>query len=162
MIFLRINKARFSELINDNKDSLYRVAKGILKIEEDAEDAIQNSIIKAYEKLYTLRKEEYFKTWIIRILINECNNIIRKNKKIIKIDDTVIYSIKYEDKYDEIDLRESVRNLEKDLREVTILFYYEDMSQRDIAKILKIKEGTVKSRLFRARTKLYESIKEES
>lgn len=161
MILRKIDKEKFSELVCLNKESFYRVAKGILDVESDIEDAIQTTIVKAYEKLYTLRNEEYFKTWMIRILINECNMIIRKNKRIVHIEDNSLNEAKYEDKYEDIDLREAIRNLDNDLRDVTVLFYYEDMSQKEIAKVLKIKETTVRTRLFRARNKLYELIKEE-
>ena len=75
----------FLTLINENRLNVYRVARGILKSEHDIEDAIQNTVVKAYEKINTLKKDEFFKTWLIRILINECNEIIRKNKKIENI-----------------------------------------------------------------------------
>ncbi len=57
---------------------MYRVAKGILKVEEDIEDAIQTTILIAFNKINTLKDERYFKTWLIRILINECNKIYKK------------------------------------------------------------------------------------
>lgn len=67
-------------------DNLYRVSYGILQNEEDASDAISNATLKAYEKITTLKNQEYFKTWITRILINECNSIIKQKQKIIYID----------------------------------------------------------------------------
>ncbi|MDZ5254545.1 sigma-70 family RNA polymerase sigma factor [Clostridium sp. LIBA-8841] len=70
----------FELLIKENLTSMYRVAKGILKIEEDVEDAIQTTILIAFNKINTLKDERYFKTWLIRILINECNKIYKKNK----------------------------------------------------------------------------------
>lgn len=70
-------KQAFARLIEDNKVSMYRVALGILGAKQDVEDAIQNSIIKAYEGIIYLKRNEYFKTWLIRILINECNRILK-------------------------------------------------------------------------------------
>ena len=66
------DKAAFSELIDCHRQTLYRVAKGILKSDFDVADAIQEAIISAYKNIGSLKNEDYFKTWIIRILINEC------------------------------------------------------------------------------------------
>lgn len=75
------NKEAFGRLIECNKVSMYRVAVSMLGSKEDIEDSIQNSIIKAYEGIIKLKKNEYFKTWLIRILINECKRISTKTKK---------------------------------------------------------------------------------
>lgn len=154
------NKEAFIKVIKEHEGTLYRVAKGILRSEEDTEDAIQNTIIKAYEKASTLKNEEYFKTWLIRILINESNLIIRKNKKLISVEeiDNERYHI---DSYENIDITRAIEGLNENLRIVTLLFYYEDISIKEIAKILLIPEGTVRSRLTRARKELYEIMKED-
>ncbi|MBL4931572.1 RNA polymerase sigma factor [Clostridium paridis] len=154
------NKEAFIKVIKQHELTLYRVAKGILKLEEDTEDAIQNTIIKAYEKISTLKNDEYFKTWLIRILINESNLIIRKNKKLVPIEE--IETEKYHiDSYENIDITRAIEGLSENLRIVTLLFYYEDISIKDIAKILGIPEGTVRSRLTRARKELYEIMRED-
>ena len=69
------SKEAFIELIEENLTSIYRVSKGILSSEDDVEDAIQNTILLAFKNIKTLKKEEYFKTWLIKILINESNKI---------------------------------------------------------------------------------------
>lgn len=143
----------FLTLINENRLNIYRVARGILKSEHDIEDAIQNTVVKAYEKINTLKKDEFFKTWLIRILINECNEIIRKNKRIETINDGSNEE-RYNDTYENIDLINAINELNEELRITTVLFYFEDMPIKDIAITLKIPEGTVRSRLSRAREKL--------
>ncbi len=70
-------------LIHTEKVKMYRIAKAMLRDETNIEDAIQTTILKAYENIKKLKKEEFFQTWLIRILMNECNNIIRTYKKII-------------------------------------------------------------------------------
>ena len=60
--------------------AMYKVARGILDNDEDAADAIQDTILTCFEKIHTLKNPEYFKTWMIRILINECNKIHRHYK----------------------------------------------------------------------------------
>ena len=150
----------FLELINENKLNIYRVARGILSNEHDIEDAIQNTIIKAYEKINTLKKNEFFRTWLVRILINECNEIIRKNKRIVSINESN-HEEKYNDYYENIDLTNAINSLSEELRVTTVLFYFEDMSIKDIALILNIPNGTVRSRLSRARKILREIIGED-
>ena len=72
----------FVELIEENKQAMYKVAVGILKNDFDAADAIQQSILTCYEKLKELEKAQYFKTWLLRILINNCNQMLREQKKV--------------------------------------------------------------------------------
>lgn len=154
------DKEAFLALIDENKLNIYRVAKGMLRDEKDVEDAIQNTIIKAYSNIKTLKHNEYFRTWLIKVLINECNMILRSNKKTVALD-LVIDNGQEMECLKNLDLTRSVNSLSEDLRVVTVLFYFEDMTQKDIAKFLQIPEGTVKSRLTRARKKLYEVLEEE-
>lgn len=155
----RGDKEAFLALIDENRLNLYRVARGILKDKEDIEDALQNTIINSFEKLGSLKKDEYFRTWIIKILINECNKILRKNKKITTLVENLDTEI-YSDSYENLDLTRAINDLSEELRITTVLFYFEDMSLKDIAKVLKIPEGTVRSRLTRARSKIREVMSE--
>lgn len=141
-------------LITDNIQTLYRVAFGILKTDEEIYDAISNTTVIVFEKINTLRNEQYFKTWLTRILINECYKIYNQNKKIIHLEDYNQEKLTYDDEHMDLDAKNLVKGLEKDLREVVILYYFEEFSVKEIAKIVKIPEGTVKSRLSRARKEL--------
>ena len=76
----------FLELMEKNSLAMYKVARGILDNDEDAADAMQDTILTCFEKIHTLKNPEYFKTWMIRILINECYGIMRKEKKIISLE----------------------------------------------------------------------------
>ena len=67
----------FLELMDVNSLAMYKVAKGILGNDDDVADAVQNTILTCFEKLNTLKKPRYFKTWMIRILINNCNEMLR-------------------------------------------------------------------------------------
>ncbi|MBS5938227.1 sigma-70 family RNA polymerase sigma factor [Clostridium sp.] len=150
------NGKAFTKLIEENIKSIYRVAKGILSSEDDIEDAIQNTILKAYSNIKTLRKEELFKTWLIKILINECNKIYNFNKKCISLDKVI--EEQYNDKYENLDLKIAVDSLPEELRLVIVLFYFEDLKISEVSEIIGIPEGTIKSRLSRAKTKISESI----
>lgn len=153
------DKDAFVELINENRLDIYRVAKGILKDDYDIEDAIQNTVIKAFENITTLKKDEFFKTWIIRILINECRTILRKNKKVVSFEESISQE-NYCDNYENTDLINAINSLSEELKITTTLYYFEDMSTKDIAEILGVPLGTVRSRLARAREKLREIMEE--
>ena len=157
----RRDKEAFCNLIILNKVAVYRVAKAILNKEEDIEDAVSESILKAYKNIQTLKDEAFFKTWLIRIVINESNNLYKKRFKEIAVDKDHFKNIKVNDNYKDLSLYNAINSLDEDLRITTILFYFEDMKYKDIAKILNVKEGTIKSRLSRAKEKLYNILKEE-
>lgn len=146
----------FETIIMEIIDDLYRVAYGILENQEDASDAISNATLKAYEKISTLRELGFFKTWITRILINECNSIIKQKKKVVYIDN---YEESQNNSYvsnneTSIDIKQAMKNIDKDLKQIVILYYFDDLSIEEISNILQIPKGTVKSRLSRARQAL--------
>ena len=82
----RGDKEAFCNLVRVNKVAIYRVAKSILNKEEDIEDAVSEAILKAYKNIPKLKNEEFFKTWLIRIVINESNNLYKKRAKEIAVD----------------------------------------------------------------------------
>ena len=75
-----MNKQQFTKQVLEAEASLYHVAHTLLVNEEDCADAIQNAILAAYDKLGDLKKDAYFKTWLTRILINECYRILRVDR----------------------------------------------------------------------------------
>lgn len=155
------NTDKIGEILMENMDSMYRVAFGILKNEDQISDAISNTIVIVFEKISDLRKEEYFKTWLTKILINECYKIYNQSKKIIFLENYNQETLIHNDKYSDFETRELVKNLPEDLQEIVILYYFEDFSVKEIAKMLKIPEETVKSRLSRARKELAEKLRKE-
>lgn len=142
-------------IIQENITSLYRIAYSILKNEDEIYDAISNTTVIVFEKISSLRQEEFFKTWITRILINECYKIYNQNKKIVYLENNQnIEQLKHIDTYSEVNIKDLLKKLNKELGQVVFLYYIEDFSIKDIAKIIEIPEGTVKSRLSRARKEL--------
>ena len=156
------NNLAFSTLIKSYEKDLYKVAIAMTKNEDDALDCIQEAILQAYISIKDLRQDEYFKTWLIKILINKCNALLKKNKKILNLDVSITENDKVEQS-EKLELKDSINNLDSDLKIIVILYYYEDMSIKDISESLNIPQGTIKSRLSRARSKLKEmlSIDEE-
>ena len=81
------NEEAFVKLMELNKQGMYKVAKSYLSYEEDVADAMQETILTCYEKLDTLRNPQYFKTWMTRILINKCKDILQKNRELCLMDE---------------------------------------------------------------------------
>jgi len=149
------NHEAFSKLIKIYEKDLYRVAIAILKNEDDALDGIQDAILQAFKSIKNLNKPQYFKTWLIKILINSCNAIANKKRKVVEYDEW--RNKPHEEQCcGDIDIKNAINRLEDDLRILIILYYYEDMSVKSISESLMIPEGTIKSRLARARGYLKE------
>ena len=161
------NNEAFEQLIEENKLKMYKVAKSILRNEDDVCDAIQNALMSSYTNLNKLQNNQFFSTWLIRILINKCYDIANKNQKLYSnVTDIDEYNtndnLKLYDSYDSESLVENVlTKIGDDLKTITVLYYYNDYNISEISQILDIPEGTVKSRLSRARSKIYEIIKSE-
>ena len=156
------DKEAFSRIIIQNKESMYKTAIVILKNEDDAYDALQDALIKMYSNISKLQNKEMFKYWSRIIIINSCYDLINKNKKVVNITTklTENYDETVEDSYNcEDELVKILENIEPDLRLTVTLYYYDELSIKEISKVLNIPEGTVKSRLARARGKLYDILK---
>lgn len=152
----------FIQLMEDNKESLKRVAFAYLKREEDVADAIQDTILDAFESIHKLRKPEHFKTWLTRILLNNCTEIYRRNKR------QAIYDMKAEEyeKYSlqdglsgveaqsDLEFQDLLAHLPEDSRIIFQLYFGEQYTTSQIAEILNINENTVKSRLHRGKEQL--------
>ncbi len=149
-------------ILMENMQSMYRVAFSILKTEDEVSDAISNTVVIVFEKIQTLRNEEFFTTWLTRILINECYKICKQNKKILYLESCNQESLAYDDTHTDFETRNLVKKLDEDLREIVILYYFEDFSVKEISKLIKIPEGTVKSRLSRARKELEKELIENN
>ena len=149
----------FSDLIISIENELYKIARTRLRNEDDIKEAVQETIVKSYSSIKKLRNSKFFKTWIIKILINECNNIYTKNKKnnFEEYDENTLKSEstnEINDKIDNLDFFILIDNLNYSERIVMTLFYLEDFSTKEIAKILNEPEATIRTRLSRSRNKL--------
>ena len=149
----------FTELIVNLQTDLYKIAKAKINDEDDINEAVQETIIKAYCSIKKLKDEKYFKTWIIRILINECNNIYKKKRqsKTEEYNENTVNQAELDTintKINNLDFYILIKNLNEDEKMAVILFYLEEFSTKDIGKILKVSENTIRTRLSRARKKL--------
>lgn len=143
----------FTELMKSQMQNMYKTARAILYNEEDAADAISETILTCWEKIGQLNEEGYFRTWLTRILINKCNDIIRKQKNFVLTGEMPEISAK-ENGYENAEWIEALGVLEEKYRLVMVLYYVEGFRTSEISEILDMAEGTVRTRLVRAREQL--------
>lgn len=148
-----MTKEKLGELIIASEDMMYHVAKTLLYNDADCADAIQETIVKAFSNLHTLRQDSYAKTWLTRILINECYTIMRREKRVVSLESYVSEDRQAEAE-DYFDLYEAIGHLSDDARLSVTLYYIEGYSVKEIAKLMEITESAVKNRLARARSRL--------
>ncbi|KAA1189426.1 RNA polymerase sigma factor [Paenibacillus sp. B2(2019)] len=143
----------FVQLMQEIELPLYRTARSIVNKDEDCADALQETMLKAFRSIHTLREPAFFKTWIFRILINECNKMIKNNTRALPYGELPeVPSISKD--YEKIEIWDAVQHLEENLRIVIHLHYLQDMPISQISDILEISTVAVKTRLHRARKKL--------
>lgn len=146
----------FIQLIEEYKTALYKIAKTYLKNEEDVADAIQDTVLSAFEHIDELKTVSYFKTWLTRILINHCTDIVRKQRRMVSMEEAEepVGSL-VESDYEFYDL---LRELPEKDRTIFLLYYGEGFNTREISEMLEWNENTVRSRLQRGRKKLEQAV----
>ena len=152
------DKAAYSNLILGMEHKLYRISRSVLRDDADCADAIQEALIRAWLKLPELRDPALFEHWLVRILLRECYRIAKKIDYYDTKDD--MPSDSSADPTQRMELEEAVYKLKPEHRTPLILHHMMGYKVQEIAAILSLPEGTVKSRLLRARRKLKSIIKE--
>lgn len=151
-----IDRKTFEKQTRESLPGLYRLAYGILRNRADAEDAVSETLLRAYEKLHTLREAESFHAWLMQIAANEAKKIYAGNQKRTPMENMEPYMPAFEDDHHE--LWDVVMELKLCYRETILLYFYERLSIPEIAKVLRISQGTVKSRLSRGKKLLHEKL----
>ena len=164
--------------INRDKESLETFVKGIekrlyiiamarLMNEADAKDAVQETLIKVYTKINQLLSMENAMSWATKILINECNNILKKRKKVeFSYDDLEMEKYLKDDEYIEIEndynFFELIEHLTIEERTILSMYYSEDYTTKEISKILRVNENTIRTKIKRAKLKIKKKFEEEN
>lgn len=143
----------FAEIIRLNMQDLYKAGKAILKCEEDIADAVQETILSCWKNIGSLQKDKYFKTWLIRIMINKCNDIIKSQEKYV-LRDEMPAEFEEEKNFKNIEWEETLNSIDEKYRLIIILYYIHGFKTAEISELLDIKEATVRTRLKRARENL--------
>ena len=154
------DKEALTEIIIKKKSKLLRTARTLLTEESDIEDVLQETMITAYIKIHRLKREELFDIWIKRILINECRKFYRRKYKkeipveVEKLEQFIATKDKLDEQEEEMDFKLFIKKLNRDEKMILILYYQEGYTTKEISELLEIKEGTIKSKISRAKTKL--------
>lgn len=149
------SKDAFIELMESHKTSMMRAAMAILHDQEDTADAIAETVAEAFSQLRDLRQPKYFKTWLTRVLISNCYDILRQRGRYVPLDELPESPSPHGQPSDAaLDIRESLSALAENDRLVLTLYYMDGFKVREIAKMLGVKENTIKSRLTRSRQRL--------
>ena len=157
-----MNKEEFSRQVLAAESSLYRVAKSILHSDEDCADAIQNGILKAWKRRDTLRNDKYFKTWLTRIVINECYQLMRTAQKYVPLDEYPGWDADaVSQAEDESDVMLALVQLDEKYRIPIVLHEIEGYSVKEIGKILGLSETNVSNRIFRGKKMLRKQLEGE-
>lgn len=159
-----MNKQWFADQVRTHEKSLYAMALSFMKNEADANDCVQDSVLKAYRKLGSLKDPEKFKSWALGIVINTCKDELRRRNRrelptgLTEEEPVPEAAVSYETK---TALFEAVMNVPEPYRTVLVLFYYEDMPVSDISDTTGDKPATVRKQLERARKLLKAELERE-
>lgn len=155
-----MNTKEYERLTTRYLDCIYRVALNGCRNYADAEDVVQNTFLKLWQKENDFEDDEHVRKWLIRVTLNECNSLWRSSWKRRT---TFLEELPGEPTFstpERSNLYYALRELPAKYRQVVHLFYFEGYSVREIAEIMKLSETAVQTRLLRARQKLKEKLKE--
>lgn len=151
------NADSFGELYELYAKDMYRFAYYYLSSEQYAQDAVSECVIIAYEKISSLKRNDSFKSWLFKILHNCCNKLLRE--KIVNMGNLEYSSLielraNERDESEIISLKNALSRLSDEEREIVILYYCAGYSSKEIGKIMKLSDSTVRSKVMRANEKL--------
>lgn len=149
-------KQQISDHVMKYKENYYRLAYSYVRNVDDALDIVHESICKAFSGMNSLKNPEYIKIWFYRIVVNTSLDFLRKQKKLVVVDEETIssYDLGAVDSYQNIDLKKALEELPISYRSVIILRYFEDLKLEEIAEILNENISTVKTHLYKSLEKL--------
>ena len=151
-----MTREEFVERAMDMQEMLYRISYGMVQNPHDQADAVQECLTRALQKYPTLREERYFKTWLVRILMNVCTDMLRRRKRECLPGEIEVVI----PELGEGDMVQALSDLDVKYRVTLLLHHVEGYSTKEVASIMRVPEGTVKYRLTRGRALLQEQLSE--
>ena len=149
----------FTRLTEANSDMIYRIALSYLRSPHDAEDAAQEVLLGLYLAKKDFESDDHVRFWLVRVTANECKKRLRSRRESASLDECV--ELIAPDDAESREVLRAVLSLNDKLREVTVLHFYQGYKIAEIARILKIPQGTVGTRIKRAKEKLKELLGED-
>ena len=152
-------ETEFTRLAEKNKDAVFRLAYSLLKNRADADDVVQDTLLRLYQSNRRFESDEHVRAWLMRVAVNGCRMLWRAEKHRAASIDDYADSLVFEDEYYG-DLFRAIMALDAKYRAVIVLYYYEGYAIGEIAQTLRIPSGTVGTRLSRARNILKDYLTE--
>ena len=152
----------FQTLIQEEKEKLYKIAYVYMRNEDDALEVFQESIYKAFASIATLKNNDYFSTWVTRILMNTAIATLKKKQKTVSISHEMLENmseVEHLHHEDQLDLLQAMDEIEEKYKTVLLLRFYEDYTVKQIATLLNCPEGTVKTNIRRGLAMLKKKMK---
>lgn len=158
-----MDKDSFCDAVRKCENAMYALAFSLVQNDSDAGEVLSESIYRAYKNMDTLKNENAFKSWILRIVHHTAVEMIRKNTRMQSVEEIPVQIREGDENRitTNISVREAVKRLKQPYQTVVILFYYENLSLLQIAQITEKNIVTVKQQLSRARKMLRELLKED-
>lgn len=153
-----MNERKFSARVRMLTDRLWRISWTLLQNGADCDDALQETLLRAWQSIHTLQNISYFNTWIVRILINECKSMLRRRRNRPQ---AMPEQMPEKALPDHRELREAILALPMNLRIPLVLHYIEGYSVKEISTMLRLPQTTVNWRLHSARKVLRDDLKKE-
>lgn len=155
-----LTKEEFACAVRDHKDTVFRVAFGYMKNQDDADDITQNVFLKLFKSDTAFETSEHLRSWLIRVTVNECKSVFRMPwRKMENIENYAEQLAMPTPKHTE--LLSTVMGMPEKYRVIIYLFYYEEYSTEEIADLLGILPATVRTRLARGRKRLKNILTED-
>lgn len=141
----------FENYINENIDAAYRFAFTYAKNKEDAEDILNESVVKALRSINSLRDPEKIKPWFYRIIANTALTHIKSRQKIVYLEYEDMENLdSVTDDYSNLNFNELIEKLDPKYKSIIVLRFFENMTIQEVASVLDLNENTVKTRLYKA------------
>ena len=156
-----MDQETFSELVRKQQRQMYRIAVSYTASSADAEDAMQEALLRAWNRRDTLREPAYFSTWLNRILINECKTLLRRRRRIACPPALPQLACAPPDEY-ALSLRDALFSLPEKYRVPLLLNALEGYTLQETAAMLALPLGTVKTRVARAKKKLEQEVSDHA
>jgi len=156
---IRGDDQAFLKVMQLYKDTLYRTAFAFFKNEHDALEAIQEVTFRAYQKIHTVKEPSYMKTWLVRIMMNYCQDQLKRRKRYSSSE--ILQEIGFSEDTTHIEMNEAIASLSSVEQQLIFLKYFQNTKIKEIAELEKIPEGTVKSRLHKALKSLKDFLSEK-
>lgn len=156
-----MDKELFTQLVLEQQRRMYRIAVSYTASSADAEDAMQEALLRAWDKRHTLRDQSLFATWLTRILINECKTLLRKRRRLMPVPELPALSTPPEDEA-AAEVRQALFAMPEKYRVPLVLSLLEGYRMQEIAQVMKLPLGTVKTRIARGKKMLEKEVVEDA